>query len=615
MSTTLSDPRGGKNQIDSMEALVQILAHPDIGLAELRRSVRKGELASWFKTVPELNDSLNAKISSLFDRLSSNPALLLFALRYTLTPNAPLEIGHGMWVRGPTELAAPLLAAWREDKQAFAGLRCLVENGHFEEWLTAIEAPAWKDRLRAIQTIRIDYPKERDLPGWLMLWAYSPNSPFPFVDYLIETPKDLARAIDASDDARQEGLALLDQCWIRTWLMTTNHLHNVADWDKDVQDACTTPQVRLGLLLHYLDPDRPAPPTMEEQAQQETEQTPPKLRQRSTFSIAKKVWVGLLIGLILVLFIVILPPTKSPVSRLASQSQSNLIFSNPIQPKNPRGSVPQRLTEGTPKASGITDGLNQNNVPPPAQIGEIAYVDTILLNVRTGPGMTYASGTTIPSGTAVRILERRTVEDGTMWVRIEAPGATGWVNISKLSSRPGAPNNPPLLQPSPTTPVMINTGAGVYLRSAPDRRASKRILLSFGKVVTVLERQIQSGESWCRVSTTEGEEGWMPVRFLVDFQRENALPTYLRIGRDKLASTNQFGDLVEVGNFLATVRADIQDPRGANDLRRLMLQAWRKTYTVIPSARRNYFPYHEWIEEHTGQPGWNEAIDLARYLR
>lgn len=162
------------------------------------------------------------------------------------------------------------------------------------------------------------------------------------------------------------------------------------------------------------------------------------------------------------------------------------------------------------------------------------------------------------------------------------------------------------IPPPATKGLMINTGAGVSLRSAPNRSASKRLLLSFGQVVTLMERQTQSDETWCRVSTAEGGEGWIPINFLADFQREKAPSTYARIAREKLAATSQFGDLVEVGNFLSNVETNVQEARDLSELKALRLQAFRKTYAAIPPSGRNDSPYREWIQEHQGQPGWAE---------
>ncbi len=68
-------------------------------------------------------------------------------------------------------------------------------------------------------------------------------------------------------------------------------------------------------------------------------------------------------------------------------------------------------------------------------------------------------------------------------------------------------------QRSSAKPLRITTGAGVSLRSAPSRTASKHDLLHFGTVVTLLGEETQAGETWNRVSTADGE-GWIPATYL-----------------------------------------------------------------------------------------------------
>lgn len=157
--------------------------------------------------------------------------------------------------------------------------------------------------------------------------------------------------------------------------------------------------------------------------------------------------------------------------------------------------------------------------------------------------------------------------------------------------------------------LKINTGAGVYLRNAPFREAKKRYLLHFGAVVQAKEQLALAEETWCRVVTSEGQDGWIPSSFLVDYQQNQALPIALKIAQRKLESTNQFGDLVEVGNFLVGLeihQGDHQDL--VTRANRLTLSAWQKTYAAIPPDQKEASPYREWLEEQAERLGWNNLL-------
>jgi len=81
---------------------------------------------------------------------------------------------------------------------------------------------------------------------------------------------------------------------------------------------------------------------------------------------------------------------------------------------------------------------------------------------------------------------------------------------------PAAPTQPPA-PPTPTAPaaarlhVAHTDGEGVVLRASPnDRDLTPRGFMD-GAAVTVLER---SGPDWARVQGDNGQEGWVPARYL-----------------------------------------------------------------------------------------------------
>lgn len=101
--------------------------------------------------------------------------------------------------------------------------------------------------------------------------------------------------------------------------------------------------------------------------------------------------------------------------------------------------------------------------PPPTIEGKraTAYVNTILLNVRRGPGTDYDVFERIPQGTPVIVTDRRTNDQGAIWARIEWSGNSGWVNSTKLSDSPV-----PEIQPSGASAARDPLPCGTYFWDA-----------------------------------------------------------------------------------------------------------------------------------------------------
>jgi uncharacterized protein YraI len=515
MVSSLNETEVG-DQFTSLEALIEVLAGPDCGLARVRgRRVRSGELLGWLETQAGLDSVQRARIQALFKRLSTNPSLLLFALRYTLTPDAPLELCQGVAGRSPAELAAKLFDAWPDIESPLNALGILAASGRLPEWLRASEAPGWEEVVQKIELAHTRYPGDLDLPGWLLLWAYGAKSPFPFNVGLVETPPDLARAIDASDRSREEGLRRLDAGWIRAWLITTRHITEPAGWDAAVQDTKIAPSVRLTAALRQLDPDRPAPALRATPAQLdfgtirrgEQRQLELRLDTLNRESVACSLsFIGTEDGISLNTTEIEATPATLRVSvdggALAGGRGQTAILVNgsgkelrvpvhfrlaPSQAAIARRFSPavimillagagglgwwyfhnQHHHGGSPTVGPITPPPTPTPnthpvepVPTPVQnTEETAYVNTIQLNVRNGPGPDYASLTKVPQGTPIRVLERRAISDDAIWARIEFQGVSGWVNTKLLSATPVAPLttdttppvdviNPPLSSPS-----------------------------------------------------------------------------------------------------------------------------------------------------------------------
>ncbi len=142
----------------------------------------------------------------------------------------------------------------------------------------------------------------------------------------------------------------------------------------------------------------------------------------------------------------------------------------------------------------------------------------------------------------------------------------------------------------------ITIGAGVYLRDTP--QGKKRSIVHFGTVVSTLD-QATDEELWFKVSTNDGREGWMLGSYLHKIDLENTTKTYLDISSGKLSRSEDFGDLVEVTNFLIRIKAETLDTEPSNQLDQLLKNAIGKTFAAIPANKQHESPYIEWIREHS----------------
>lgn len=245
--------------IDSIEALIDVLAAPDFGLHRLKRVVENGELELWLDTRAQLPEALRPKIADLFRRCARDPARLLFGLRYSLCPDAPLHLVPGCSVGSPTEIGPLLVAHPDRRAELFANLHGLVESGRLVEWLRAGEFTDWQAMIGLVERVRRDHPSEPELPGYAVLWHYAPTFPLPFGSERIASPIEWVRCIDVSDDARRLSLKLLERGWIQVWLQATGQLGASAEVNALFTAPGLSPPQRLELLLRLLDPSRALP--------------------------------------------------------------------------------------------------------------------------------------------------------------------------------------------------------------------------------------------------------------------------------------------------------------------------------------------------------------------
>lgn len=137
-----------------------------------------------------------------------------------------------------------------------------------------------------------------------------------------------------------------------------------------------------------------------------------------------------------------------------------------------------------------------------------ATVDTDVLNVRTGPGLTYQTIKTLPQGTGLLIGLPPVAADGYSWYPISLPDAPcpGWVAGEFLAFENGSFNV--------GAKVVVNTDV-LNLRSGAGLSASVIATLPYGTKLTVTGGPIVAeGYTWYPVKTADGTVGWAAGEFL-----------------------------------------------------------------------------------------------------
>ena len=134
------------------------------------------------------------------------------------------------------------------------------------------------------------------------------------------------------------------------------------------------------------------------------------------------------------------------------------------------------------------------------------YVRLNGTNVRSGPGMGYASLFQVGQGTAVQVLSTAYDSAGTLWYRVSVSGSTGYIRADLVSSSGGGGFVP---GPSGETPVSFTgyvTSGTANVRSSPSSSASVITVLVRGQSVPVVASVYAGGSYWYKVA-------YLPMRY------------------------------------------------------------------------------------------------------
>jgi hypothetical protein len=136
--------------------------------------------------------------------------------------------------------------------------------------------------------------------------------------------------------------------------------------------------------------------------------------------------------------------------------------------------------------------------------------------LRRAIGVTSAGDPMLAPGSIVLLSPVGVVRlHGQEWRSVRTPeGAIGWLPSDVLALVDAPAAGPPSTAPAPEPErlkVANTDGQGVVFRASPRMEDRTAAGLREGTVVGVLER---SGADWVRVRADNGQEGWIPSRYL-----------------------------------------------------------------------------------------------------
>ncbi len=248
----------GEHRVKTLHTLLNLIkqAATDSELAQqLSTALWDEYLESWLissKPAGTHNSKLVEKITALRKRLhykANNAAL--FALRYTLEPQSPVQINDALQLTAPQALPALFKA---ERKTVLSFLTPFIYSKRFEEWLRAAEFPNWQDDLRFIEATRRLYLDKKKIGTYCILWHYYPDLPLPFAGQQITDPLMLANLIDSSSQNTLKGLTLLTEGWLRAWLVGSGKITTPVELDHALLNIENNSKSKLEAVLHILNP-------------------------------------------------------------------------------------------------------------------------------------------------------------------------------------------------------------------------------------------------------------------------------------------------------------------------------------------------------------------------
>ncbi len=160
---------------------------------------------------------------------------------------------------------------------------------------------------------------------------------------------------------------------------------------------------------------------------------------------------------------------------------------------------------------------------------QIAIIDTPILNVREGPGLSYGRTAQVKQGEKYSIIERKND-----WVKLQlSSGKTGWVASWLIKE------NQVNTTPAVSSSTVVSTVDGLRFRSGPGTSFQVIGSLNKGTEASFIEKN----ESWMKISL-KGNSGWVSSQYMTTKQGS---------GQSNTGSTPSTGSANKTGTVTASI--------------------------------------------------------------
>ena len=140
----------------------------------------------------------------------------------------------------------------------------------------------------------------------------------------------------------------------------------------------------------------------------------------------------------------------------------------------------------------------------------------------------------------------------------------------------------------PADPVMIMTGAGVYLRIVPKWKTKWIKMLQIGTIVRPLEVRRIKEQDWYQVVTPTHEKGWVPGKYTMPIDYHKREKAYIKVAEKKLNGKTSYGDLVDLSHFLNRVSSEVTQTEIATKLKQLHFLTLQRLKTSSPQSKSDF---------------------------
>jgi len=253
-------------EVTCLEDLITLLKMKGANMGhDLKQALFDEYLECWIENTQEIvggqKSRLLQDIASIRNRFINIPELGLFVLLYTLSPSSPLiiDVERNISIRRPEDLEEIL----SKDPSLIEKVFVLFNDRYLEEWLRIAftgdgKRKAYAELLGKARTL---YADDKALTAWVIRWIFSSTLGFPFGKEMVANPKELAKVIDQSAETKNTGIKLLQNGWVKAWLVHTRRIseNDTSEFDNAIKEGKGNWVKILEDVLHFLDPSRPGP--------------------------------------------------------------------------------------------------------------------------------------------------------------------------------------------------------------------------------------------------------------------------------------------------------------------------------------------------------------------